>query len=63
MTKRPKIGHDGTCGQEMTNDEVGQHIEGGQGQDSGPQVPLFGHGNDIKSPNSVCRTIGLGIKK
>ena len=55
MTKRPRIGHDGTSRQEMTNDEVGQHVEGGQGQDGGPQVPLLGHGNDIKSPNWACR--------
>ena len=54
MTKRPKIGHDGTCGQEMTNDEVGQHVKGGQGQDGGPQVPFLGHGNEIKSPNWAC---------
>ena len=26
-------------------------IEGGQGQNGGPQVPLLGHGNDIKIPN------------
>ena len=51
MTKRPQIGLDGTNGQEMTNDEVGQHVKGGQGQDGGPQVPLLGHGNDIKSQN------------
>ena len=51
ITKRPKIGHDGTSGQEMTNDEVGQHVQGGQGQDGGPRVPLLRHGNDIKRPN------------
>ena len=51
MTKRPQIGHDGTSRQEMTNIEVGQHVEGGQGQDGGPQVPLLGHGNEIESPN------------
>ena len=51
MTKRPQIGHDGTSGREMTNNEVGQNVEGGQGQDGGPQVPLLGHGNDIKTPN------------
>ena len=51
ITKRPKIGHDGTSRQEITNGEVGQHVGGGQGQDSGPQVPLLGHGNEIKSPN------------
>ena len=37
-------------GQDMAYQEVGQHVEGGQGQDSGPQVPLLRHGNDIKSP-------------
>ena len=52
MTKRPQIGHDGTSGREMTNNEVGQNVEGGQGQDGGPQVPLLGHGNEIKSPKS-----------
>ena len=51
MTKRPQIGHDGFSGQEMTIDEVGQHVKGGQDQDGGPQVPLLGHGNEIKSPN------------
>ena len=51
MTKRPQIGHDWTSGQEETNDEVGQHVEGGQGQDGGPQGPLLAHGNEIKSQN------------
>ena len=51
MTKRPKIGHDETSGQEMTNDEVRKHVQGGQGQDGGPQVPLLGYRNDIKIPN------------
>ena len=51
MTKRPQFGLDGTNGQEMTNDEVGQHVKGGQGQDGGPQVPLLGHGNELWSPN------------
>ena len=54
MTKRPQIGHDGTSGQEMAHDEVGQHLQGGQGQVSGPQVPLLGHGDEIKSPNWIC---------
>ena len=53
MTKRPQIGHDGSSGQEMTNDEVGQHVEGGQGQVGGPQVPLLGHGDEVESPNWV----------
>ena len=55
MTKRPRIGHDGTSGQEMANDEVGQPQEGDQGQVGGPQVPLLGHGNEIKSPKWVRR--------
>ena len=55
MTKRPQIGHVGSSEQEFANYEVGQHVEGGQGQDSGPQVPLLGHGNEIKSPNWACR--------
>ena len=55
MTKRPQIGHDGSSGQEMTNDEVGQYVEGGQGQVGGPQVPLLGHGDEVESPNWVCK--------
>ena len=39
----------------MTNDEVSQPQEGDQGQVGGPQVPLLGHGNEIKSPNWACR--------
>ena len=54
MTKRPQIGHDGTSRQEMTNNAVGQHVEGVQGQDSGPQVPLLGHGDEVESPNWAC---------
>ena len=55
MTKRPQIGHDGSSGQEMTNDEVGKDVEGGQGQVGGPQVPLLGHGDEIEIPNWACR--------
>ena len=55
ITKRPKIGHDGTSGQEMTNDKISQPQEGDQGQVGGPQVPLLGHGSLIKSPNWACR--------
>ena len=55
MTNRPQIGHDGTSGREIANDEFGQHLQGGQGQVGGPQVPLLGHGNEIKSPNWACR--------
>ena len=64
MTKRPQIWHDGTSGQEMTNDEVGLGLQGGQGQVGGlfllpgvggPQVPLLGHGIEVESPNWVCR--------
>ena len=55
MTKRPQIGHDGTSGEEMTNDEVDQPQQGGQVQVSGPLVPLLGHGDEIESPNWVCR--------
>ena len=53
MTKRPRIGHDGTSGhsgQEIANDKVSQPQEGDHGQVGGPQVPLLGHGNEIKSP-------------
>ena len=50
MTKRPRIGHDGTSGQEMANDKVSQPQEGDQGQVSGPQVPLLGHGDKIEIP-------------
>ena len=45
------MGMSGTSGQEMTKDEVGQHLKGGQGHDSGPQVSLLSHGNEIKSLN------------
>ena len=55
MTKRPQIGHDGTSGQEIANNEVGQHLQGGQGQVGGPQVPLLGYGSDIKSQKWACR--------
>ena len=55
MTKRPQIGYDGTNGQEMANDEVGQHLQVGQGQVCGPQVPLVGHGDEVESPDWVCR--------
>ena len=55
MTKRPQFGHDRTSGQEMTNDEVGQRLQGGQGQVGGPQVPLLGHGDEVESPNWVCK--------
>ena len=55
MTKRPRIGHDGTSAKEMANDKVIQPQEGNQGQVSGSQVPLLSHGSEIKSPNSACR--------
>ena len=55
MTERPRIGHDWTSGQEMANDKVCQHLQGGQGQVGGPQVPLLGHGNEVESPNWACR--------
>ena len=55
MTKRPRIGHDWTSGQEMANDKVCQHLQGGQGQVGGPQVPLLGHGNEVESPNWASR--------
>ena len=51
MTKRPQIGHDGTSGQEIANDEVGKHLQGSQGQVGGPQVPLLGHGDDKETQN------------
>ena len=43
-----------TIGYEMPNYEVSQHLHGGQGQVSGPQVPPLGHGDEIKSPNWIC---------
>ena len=46
MTKRPRIGHDGTSGQEMANDKVSQPQEGDQGQVGWSQVSLLGHGDD-----------------
>ena len=39
----------------MANDEVSYYLHGGQGQVSEPQVPLLGHGNEIKSPNKRVR--------
>ena len=39
----------------MPNYEVSQHLSGGQGQVSEPQVPLQGHGDEIKTPNMVYR--------
>ena len=54
-TNGPQIGHDGVSGQEIANDEVGQHLQGDQGQVGGPQMPLLGHGNEIKSPKWVPR--------
>ena len=55
MTKRPQIGHDGSSGQEMTNDEVDQRLQGGQVQVGGPQVPLLGHGDEIETRNWAFR--------
>ena len=55
MTRRPRIGHDGTSGQEMANDKVCQCLQGGQGQVGGPQVSLLGHGDEIEDRNWVCR--------
>ena len=51
MTKRPRIGHDGTGGEEMANHEVNQHLQGGQGPVGVPKVPLLGHGDEVESPN------------
>ena len=48
MTKRSQVGHDGSSGQEMANDEVNKCLQGGQGQVGGPQVPLLGHGDEIE---------------
>ena len=56
MTKRPQFGHDRTSGQEMTNDEVGQRLQGGQGQVGGPQVPLSGLWDKIETTNLACRS-------
>ena len=33
----------------MANHDVSQHLQGCQGQVGGPQVPVLGHGNEIKS--------------
>ena len=60
MTKRPQIGHDGTSGHEKANDEVGQHLQGGQGHVSGPQVHLLGHGDEVETPNWACRNYWTG---
>ena len=55
MTKRPKIGHVKTSGEEMAYDEGGQGLQGGQGQVSGPQVLLLGHGYKLECPNWAFR--------
>ena len=55
MTERPQIGHVAIIGQGMANAGVGQHLQGGQGQVSGSQEPLLGHGNEIKCSNWACR--------
>ena len=49
MTKRPRIGHDGTSGLEIANDMVSQPQEGDQGQVGGPQVPPTGHVDEIEN--------------
>ena len=51
MTYRPQIGHVGTFGYYMANDEVNQHLQGGQGQVGGPQVPILGLGDKIETSN------------
>ena len=51
--QRTQIGHVGTVGLEIENDEVIKPQEGDQGQVGGQQVPLLGHGNEINSPNEV----------
>ena len=55
MTWRPHIGHEGTCGLEMANYKVSQCLQGGQGQVSGPQVPLLGRRDEIDIPKWACR--------
>ena len=42
-------------GHEIENDEVIQPHRGDQGQVSGPQVPLPGHGDEIENQNWVYR--------
>ena len=46
----------------MANDEVGQRLQGGQGQVSGPQVPLLGNGDEIDSSNWVRREYRARLK-
>ena len=58
MTKRPRIGHDGTSGQEMANEKFSQPQEGDQGQVGGPQVPLLSHGDEIDTPNWASMKYG-----
>ena len=55
MTKKPRIGHDGTSGEEMANDKIGQPQEDDQGQVGGPQVPLLGRGDEKETQNWACR--------
>ena len=48
MSFRAQIGHVWNMGHEIENDEVIQPHRGDQGQVSGPQVPLLGHGDEIE---------------
>ena len=51
----PKIGHVGTRGHGMANDEAIQPLQGGQGKVGGPQTPLLDLGYEIETPNWACR--------
>ena len=50
-----QIGHKGTIGHNIANDEVIQTLEGIQGPVGVPQVPLLAHVDEIKTPNWTCR--------
>ena len=63
VRKRAQIGHVGTRGHEIKTEKVNQPQEGDQGQVCGPQVPLPGHGDEIKNCNLASRVYRTCIRK
>ena len=63
MSFRAQIGHVWNMGHEIENDEVIQPHRGDQGQVSGPQVPLPGHGDEIENPNWASRDYRISNRK
>ena len=56
MGLRRQIGHVGTFGHYIANDEVKNPLRGGQDRVGGPQVPILGHGDSIETSNWACRS-------